>query len=704
MNKAPISFLLRERNLHTVFFILLFFCSCHSKKQNHLSKASSPYLLEHADNPVDWYEWGDEALQLAKKQNKPLLISVGYSSCHWCHMMEKESFMDTAVARIMNESFICIKVDREERPDIDNIYTNACQLLTGNSGWPLNAFALPDGKPFFAGTYYSKQSWISLLKQISAAYKNQNNKVVLQAQTLSNGIATLEFSVLSDSATNIADKKTYQTFFENLYRKMDLSLGGLRGTPKFPNPSALEFLLQYYFLTKDKKALDVATTTLTKMALGGIYDQIGGGFSRYAIDTLWHIPHFEKMLYDNAQLLSAYTHAYQITGNEFFKKIVQEIAGFIQRDLNNSDNGYFSSLNADTKDGEGEFYSWSFSELKNKLPKNYKLIADYYNVSERGNWKENKNVLFASETPALFAQKNNIQPALFLIQLTETKQILLAIRNKREKPTVDDKTLTSWNALIMKGFLDAYAALGDRFYLQNALSIARFFEKKIIQKNGKVWRNYKDGKTSINGFLDDYALLAKAYIRLYQLTFDKHWLLLAQELSNYAVKNFYDPKSGMFFYTESLNNALIRKIEITDNNVPSSNAIMAEVLYALSVYFENEDYLAKSKFMLSKVYVQLGKGETNYYSSWCFLAGLISYGTNEVAIMGRGALTKNLELQKNYLPLSIFMGSVSEENLSLLEGKNIDNKTFIYVCINRSCKRPVEETEKALSQLKETSR
>ncbi len=367
MNKTNSGFIIRIRNLNTVFFLLVFLCSCSSKKQNHLSKASSPYLLEHADNPVNWYEWGDETLQLAKKENKPLLISVGYSSCHWCHMMEKESFMDTAAARIMNENFICIKVDREERPDIDQIYTNACQLISGNAGWPLNAFTLPDGKPFFAGTYYSKGSWISLLKQIGAAYKNQNNKVVLQAQTLSRGIATLEFSVLTDSTGDIADTTTYQNLFENLYRKMDLSFGGLSGTPKFPNPSALEFLMQYYFFKKDKRALDVVTTTLTRMALGGIYDQIGGGFSRYSTDSLWHIPHFEKMLYDNAQLLSVYTHAYQLTGNEFFKKIVQEITGFVQRDLNNSGNGYFSSVNADTKDGEGEFYSWRSHELKNNL-------------------------------------------------------------------------------------------------------------------------------------------------------------------------------------------------------------------------------------------------------------------------------------------------------------------------------------------------
>jgi uncharacterized protein YyaL (SSP411 family) len=700
MNKAKTGFRIRIRNLNTVFILLVFLSSCSPKKQNHLSKASSPYLLEHADNPVDWYEWGDEALQLAKKENKPLLVSVGYSACHWCHMMEKESFVDTAVARIMNENFICIKVDREERPDIDQIYTSACQLISGSAGWPLNAFTLPDGKPFFAGTYYSKGSWISLLKQIATAYKNQNNKVVLQAQTLSRGIATLEFSVLTDSTADIQSKTTYQNLFENLYRKMDLSFGGLSGTPKFPNPSALEFLMQYYFLTKDKRALDVVTTALTKMALGGIYDQVGGGFSRYSTDSLWHIPHFEKMLYDNAQLLSVYAHAYQLTGNELFKNIVKETYDFIQRDLANSNNGYYSSVNADTKDGEGEFYCWSSAELKNKLSKNYELIANYYNVSADGNWKENKNVLFASETPAMFAQKNNIEPNLFLQELTETKQTLLAARNMREKPTVDDKVLTSWNALLMKGFLDAYAAIADPSYLQKALSIARFFENKIIEKNGSVWRNYKGDKTSIDGFLDDYAFLSKGFIRLYQITFDKHWLDISKHLADYAIQNFYDPSSGMFFYTEQQSHQnIIRKIELTDNAIPSSNAVMVEVLYALSVYFENDDYMEKSKRMISNLYTQLQKDGTNFYASWCFLAGWFSYGTNEVAIMGTEAIDKNLDLQKTYLPSCLFLGSSKEENLSLLEGKEVPGKTFVYVCTNKACQLPVQETAKALDQL-----
>jgi uncharacterized protein YyaL (SSP411 family) len=702
MRRIPFALISKKRKIVYTSLLLLSFClSCTSKKQNHLLHASSAYLKEHADNPVNWYEWGDEALQLAKKENKPLLISIGYASCHWCHEMEQESFMDTSVARVMNENFVCIKVDREERPDIDNVYTNACQLVSGNSGWPLNAFALPDGKPFFAGTYYSKQSWINLLKQIAAAYKNQNGKVVLQAQTLARGIADLEFSVLTDSTYNTNNQNAYHDLFDSLYAKLDLNYGGLKGIPKFPAPSSTEFLLQYYYLTKDKRALDAATTSLIKMALGGIYDQIGGGFSRYATDSLWRIPHFEKMLYDNAQLITVYAHAYQLTGNVFFKNIVQEIAGFVERDLTDPDGGFYSSINADTKEGEGEFYAWNYDELKRiRGINNPDLLSDYFNVSQKGNWKENKNILFTSFTPDEYAKKNDIAPDLFYNQLASAKKLFLIERNKREKPTADKKILVSWNALMLKGYLDAYAALGNGLFLQKALSNARFLEKYMFQKDGGLWRNYTNGKSSIHAFLDDYALLAKAFIRLYQLSFNKHWLDLSKQLTDYAIRNFYDEKSGMFFYSANPSiNSVIRKIELADNSIPSSNSVMAEVLHDLSIYFEQKDYLDKSSRMLSRLHEQVNK-QTSYYTSWCFLTGIYSYGVNEVAIMGKDALKKNLELQKNYLPLSLFMGSANEENLPLLEGKTPVGRTLVYVCTNNTCKLPVEEVTKALSQLK----
>jgi uncharacterized protein YyaL (SSP411 family) len=690
-----------NRNYFYLVFLLLFLISCDTSNKNRLANASSPYLQQHADNPVDWYEWSDEALQLAKKENKPLLISIGYASCHWCHVMEKESFMDTAVARIMNENFVCIKVDREERPDIDNIYINACQLISGNSGWPLNAFALPDGKPFFAGTYYSKPSWISLLNKISTAYKNQNKKLVLQAQALTNGIVESDLLLMKpDSNTTAITKHSFQNLFDTVYSQMDTINGGLKGSPKFPMPSSLEFLLQYHHLTGNKNALNVVITTLTKMAIGGIYDHVGGGFARYATDSLWRIPHFEKMLYDNGQLMSVYAHAYKVTKNDLFKNVVKEIASFVQRDLRSPQGGFYSSLNADTKSGEGEFYAWNYNEVQKITgEKNADVVSDYFNISEQGNWKESKNILYASYTPAEFALKNNLSAKDFDKVLNTSKTTLLSERNKRDKPATDDKILTSWNALMLKGFIDAYAAIGEESYLNIALSNAGFIEKNLMDSKGHLWRNYKDGRASVNAFLDDYALLARAFIRLYQVTFDKHWLILAQRLTDDAIKNFYDPRSGFFFYTShGSQNVVVRKFDITDNVIPSSNAIMAEVLYCLNTYSENENYLDKSSAMLSRISGQINSG-TAFYTQWCFVAGMFSHGTYEIAIMGKDATKKNIELQKTYLPECLFMGSTEEENLPLLQDKMPVNKTLIYVCTNKTCKIPVEEVGIALRQL-----
>lgn len=702
MNNHTLPYSLSARIFLSCSLLLLLHCSCRDIRQHRLAHASSPYLQQHATNPVDWYEWSEEALAVAKKENKPLLISIGYSSCHWCHMMEKESFMDTAVARFMNENFVCIVVDREERPDIDMMYSNACQLITGSSGWPLNAFALPDGKPFFAGTYYSKQSWLNVLKQISSAYKTQKRKVDLQAQSLSNGVANLELSVLSDTPSNVADKISYRRFFEDLYQKMDLSDGGLKGTPKFPIPGAIEFLLQYYSLAGDTRALDAANTSLTKMAFGGIYDQIGGGFARYAIDSEWQIPHFEKMLNDNAQLLSVYSHAYQLTGKDLYKEVVEATIEFVQHELGNATGGYFSAVNADSKDGEGEFYSWTSTGLQKILQNNYAPLAAYYHISEEGNWKNGKNVPYVSVTAAQFATSHHIPPDDLFATLAIAKKSLLSERNKKEKPSVDQKILTSWNALLMTGFLDAFAALGNRSYLQNALTTARFLEKNMMQTDGKLWRLYKDGKTSVDGFLDDYAFLARAYIRLYELTFDKHWLDCSCKLAGYAVEHFYSRGDRMFFYANyKPGSPVIQKIELEDKSSPSSNAVFARVLYSLGVCFENDDYIGKSTRMLSRVFDQLRKGGTSYYASWCYLAGQFSYGTSEVAIIGKDALTKGLELQRKYLPLCLFMGSATEENLPLLAGKKSDSKTLIYICTRKVCRRPVESVADAFMQLKD---
>jgi uncharacterized protein YyaL (SSP411 family) len=684
---------------------LSLFCGCKDAPQqfkNRLANASSPYLREHADNPVDWYEWGDEAMIKAKKENKPLIISVGYAACHWCHVMERESFMDTGVARLMNENIVAVKVDREERPDLDNLYINACQLLNnGEAGWPLNAFALPDGKPFFAGTYYTKDNWIKLLKQIAESYRNKNSKVVLQANALTFGIIDNDSLLLVGEKGKTGNgRDLYRSLFENAYRQIDLTNGGLKGQEKFPTPSLWEFMLQYYHLTGNRQALDATTNTISKMAMGGIYDHIGGGFARYSTDSLWRVPHFEKMLYDNAQLVSLYSHAYQITKSDYFRKIVAETIDFIDKELASPAGGVYCSINADTREEEGGYYTWKSDELNDVLDKkNVDVVKTYYNISFDGNWEKGRNILYSAQEPSSFASAKNIPDKEFEAILNSFRDKLLVERNKRVKPSVDDKILTSWNALLLTAYVDAFTAFGDRRFLKKALAIASFIEKNMLDGNGHLWRSFRNGRGSIDGFLDDYALLAKAYIGLYEVTFDKYWLILSTKLADYSITNFYDNKSGLFYYTSSGSAKLAaRKIEILNNVIPSSNAVMGEVLFVLGTLLENEVYLQKSSSMMTKIAGRLG--ETIAYSpEWGYLAGMISHSNYEVAIMGAEALQKNSEMQKNYLPNSLFMGGV-EENLPLLENKLPGKGTLIYVCVNKTCRLPVSDVSRALQQIK----
>src|SRR6188768_4057430 len=638
-----------------ILFVLLIFSSCKSKNSNRLSQATSPYLQQHADNPVDWFEWGEEALQKAKLENKPLLISIGYASCHWCHVMEKESFMDTAVARIKNENFVCIKVDREERPDIDNIYMYACQLISGGGGWPLNAFALPDGKPFFAGTYYSKSRWLSLLKEISKAYKEKHDLVVKQADGLTKGIADEELSFTRvDGIAIVMNNQDYQNLFDSVYLKTDTANGGLKGSPKFPMPAVTEFLLQNYYFTGNKQALNAASITLNKMALGGIYDHIDGGFARYATDKEWHIPHFEKMLYDNAQLISLYAHAYQITKNDFYKTIITETISFVERNLASPHGGYYSSLNADTEDGEGEFYAWKEPDFK-KITGSENLVAEYFNLIPLGNWKKGNNILFASYTPHEFAVFKNQTPGQFISLLNTTKKKLLEERNKRNKPVADTKILTAWNAMMIKGYADAYIATGIEDYLAKAVMIANFLEKNMLGSDGSLKRNFNDGKTSVNGFLDDYAWTISAFTKLYSVNFDINWVTLAKQITDHAIKNFYNKDAGLFYYTAANDSKLaVRKMEIGDDAIPSSNSIMSGALYSLGVIYDDSSYRDISKRMLTSVMAKVNLFPT-YHAQWCSVAGLFSKGTYEIMVMGKDAIAKNKELQKKYLPDCVIM-------------------------------------------------
>jgi uncharacterized protein YyaL (SSP411 family) len=666
---------------------------------NRLANAQSPYLKEHADNPVDWYEWGDEALEKAKRENKPLIISIGYASCHWCHVMEKESFMDTAVARLMNENFVSIKIDREERPDIDQIYLEAAQLISGNSGWPLNAFALPDGKPFYAATYFPKEHWMSMLQKVIEAYQKENNNVVKQADALTKSIQENESIVATSNDVGKFTQADYQTIFSTWESSFDYKSGGLQGSPKFPMPVVWEYALQNHYLTKNEKSLEIVTTTLNEMAKGGIYDPLGGGFARYATDENWIVPHFEKMLYDNGQLVSLYAHAYQVTHSVLYADVVNKTLAFINREMTSPEGGFYASLNADSEGEEGKFYVWTKVEIEKALDRQTaEWITQYYQISDSGNWEHEKNILYAKTEKEEFAKKNDIDPETFKKIMNDAEEKLLHARSQRVRPSLDDKILVSWNALMLKGYLDAYFALGNPEYLNIALANAHFLEKNMMRKGGQLWRNFHKGKASTNAFLEDYALLAKAFIHLYQATFDIHWLEQAESLTAYAIKHFRDEQSGLFYYTsDAANELIVRKIEIADNVIPSSNAVLAEVIYLLGEYFIRDSYLQMSTSMLQHV-VQKFTTAGPYYCYWSSLLGLVTYKPYEIAIVGKEAREKSMAIQQHYLPTSLFMGG-ENENLPLLENKSVDQRTMIYVCRNKTCKAPEEDVGRALTQL-----
>jgi uncharacterized protein len=700
---AQFKFAFHNIRVRAIFLMAICILSCTSRTdvfQNRLSQSTSPYLQEHSDNPVDWYEWGEEALNKAKSENKTLIVSIGYASCHWCHVMEEESFMDTAVARIMNENFVSIKVDREERPDIDQIYINAAQLISGSAGWPLNAFALPDGKPFFAATYFPKEQWLELLQQVLDFYNNDNGNVVKQAEAITKGLQSNNLSLVVKGNKNEFLKENYNELLVSWQSQLDFKQGGLKGSPKFPMPVVWEALLQNHYLTENQKSLEAVTTTLDAMAKGGIYDHLQGGFARYATDSLWRVPHFEKMLYDNGQLISLYSHAYQVTKTEEYRSIINQTLEFVKAELTSQEGGFYSSLNADSEGEEGKFYIWTKAEIEKVVDKkSWNLVSNYFNISNEGNWENGKNILQQNVSVQELAKKYSISVEQVDSTLSANKNALLTVRNNRVHPTSDEKTLTSWNALMLSGYLDAHHALGNPDYLQAALANAKFLEKNMLHKGGKLWRSFYNGQAGIGAFLDDYALLSKAYMKLYEATFDIHWLELSRALADHAVQHFRDSETGLFFYVSDEAEKLVsREMEIDDNVIPSSNSVMADVLFRLGEYYDKDSYKEIAIGMLKKV---AGGGESidPYHANWATVLGLTTHQPFEVAIVGDNARTVSHQLQQHYFPTAIFMGGQSE-NLPLLENKLVKGKTIIYVCRNKVCKLPVESVGEALGQLK----
>lgn len=666
--------------------------------KNKLAQASSPYLLQHQYNPVDWWEWGEEALQKAKEQNKPLLISVGYAACHWCHVMAHESFEDEEVAHLMNTYFVCIKVDREERPDIDQIYMDAAQILTGRGGWPLNAFALPDGRPFYAATYFPKENWKKVLKNVHKAFTTQKEQLEDTAEKLTEGIRIGDLAEFEPTQEAIFTPSDYKDLLGSWMQFVDFEKGGFKGAPKFPMPNSWEFLIQYYAFTKNQSALEALIVTLNEMAKGGIYDQLGGGFARYSVDDVWLVPHFEKMLYDNAQLISLYAKAHQLFPNPFYESIITETINFAHRELQHKNKGYFSSLDADSEGEEGTYYVWKYEEVKAQVaPEDWDWFKSYFQLQAKGNWEDKKNILHLKQLPKKFASENQFKWQDFDEKVHSYKQKLHQIQQKRERPGLDDKILTSWNAMMIKALVDAAKSLQNKTYLNQAKATADFIYANLRAENGRLKRNFKNNKASIDAFLEDYALLIEALISLYQLSFEIHYLEWAKELMYICETEFFDEHSGMFFFTSSKGEQLIaRKMELSDNVIPASNSVLAKCLFLLGHFYAAKDLLNKSKKMLAQVEKKLYKSGP-YFANWSQLAGWFANPFKEVAIVGEDAFEVAFKMQKNYYPNALFLGGETE-NLDLLKGKLVVGETRIYVCENKTCQQPTTDLQVAIDQ------
>jgi len=692
--------------------IIIYSCKSQTKKNmpedhqytNELINETSPYLLQHAHNPVNWYAWNKETLDLAKKENKLLLISIGYSACHWCHVMEHESFEDSTVAAIMNEHFINVKVDREERPDVDQIYMNAVQLLTGRGGWPLNCVALPDGRPIWGGTYFPKDNWVNALVQLAELYKNEPEKAEEYASKLTEGIKQSDL-ISFNTEKAIFTISELESAINNWQQFMDFKNGGRMGAPKFPMPNNFQFLLRHAFQTKNSKILDYVNTTLTQMAYGGIYDHVGGGFARYSVDGHWHIPHFEKMLYDNAQLVTLYSNAYLVSKNPLYKQVVYETTQFVERELYNEIGAFYSSLDADSKTKTGEleegvYYIWTKEELQNILNDDFELFSKYYNVNSYGKWEKDTYHLIRKISDKRFSEKYNLSEKELQEKVTHWKKVLLKEREKRNKPRLDDKTLTSWNALMLKAYTKAYTVFENDHFLKMALKNAHFIINKQIKEDGGLYRNYKNGKSTIEAYLEDYATVIDAFISLYEATLDENWLQTAKQLTDYSFDHFYDDQSKMFFFTSDKKTDLItRKIEVDDNVIPSSNSIMANNLFKLGHYYENKNYSINAKIMLNNVKnksIEYGGGASNWLNLYTNYIG----DFYEIAIVGENANAKLKEFNQNYIPNKLIVGSTKESKLPLLQFKYTKNETTIFICIDGACQLPVNETKKALKQIK----
>lgn len=671
---------------------------------NRLQHETSPYLLQHAHNPVDWYPWGEEALEKAGREDKPIIISIGYSTCHWCHVMERESFEDPAVANYMNEHFINIKVDREERPDLDQIYMEACQAMTGGGGWPLNCFLTPDGRPFYAGTYFppkpgnNRPSWPQLLQGMAQAFHNKRDVVDNQAERLLDAIRRADVlfvkeDILEEGQTQSPFTPSFaEGLFSGLKRNFDPVDGGFGGAPKFPGTMNLQYLLSYYYNTREEAALQHVCFSLDKMIGGGIYDQIGGGFARYATDKAWLVPHFEKMLYDNALLIQVLADVYKITGKEHYKIALEESLAFVEREMTSPEGGFYAALDADSEGEEGKFYVWSYEELQTALGDDFEWFAQRFGVSQEGNW-EGTNILWLPEGPTDIGIDQE--------QLQALKETLLEVRAKRTRPGLDDKILLAWNALMNKAYSKAFEALGhERYKLVAIRNMELLLSRFMHLDSGGLYHTYKEGEAKYEAFLDDYAFLIESLISLYEISFNSHYLDKASEISDFVLSNFLDSQHNLFYFTPDKQGDLpIRRKEFYDNATPSGNAVMAENLFRLGRFLDNSNYLKQSELMLLRLQESIAKYPTSF-SRWARASLNWIFPFREIAVVGSNYNSLAREVLGQFIPNKILMGSAAEsDQYPLLQARGTGDDTNIFVCQNYSCRLPVKSLKEMMEIL-----
>ncbi len=669
---------------------------------NELHLETSPYLLQHANNPVHWKAWNEKSLAEAKKENKLIIISIGYSACHWCHVMEHESFENDEVAAVMNAHFVNIKIDREERPDIDAVYMKAVQVMTGQGGWPMNVVTLPDGRPIWGGTYFRKNDWINSLEKLQEIYAQNPQTIFEYAEQLHEGLQSLSIIPKIDSPTD-TNLDSLEKLIEKWQKSFDWEFGGMARAPKFMMPTNYEFLLRYGYQTQNQTLLDFTKLTLTKMAYGGLFDTVDGGFSRYSVDMKWHVPHFEKMLYDNGQLVSLYANAYKLTRNSLYKEVIEKTLTFVEKEWLTSEGSFYSALDADSLNAEnhleeGAFYVWTTKQLQELIEEDFDLFSEVFNINEFGHWEHGNYVLIQNQPLEQIAEKQSL-PLATLAQKKKTwEQKLYAEREKRNKPRLDDKCLTSWNAIMLKGFVESYKAIGKPEYLNIALQNANFITKNLWSPEGHLFRTYKNGKATINAYLEDYAQVIQGFIALYEATLDEHWLQNAKQLTDYSFDNFYDEKVEFFSFTSKKDTDLITThYEVEDNVIPAANSVMASNLFRLSIYFNNDYYESIAQQMVQNIIPTIDYPSA--FSNWLNVLLNYSEQNKELAICGKKSLDYLAQINQQYIPNIIIAGTKSDSRLPFLEHRFVENQTLFYLCQNKTCDLPTVDLQEIIKEI-----